>query len=77
MTNYDVITKLVGKINPIGETHIDDPRYENLKEMLALVESLLHDISEVAKNEERYEYSMKRAGELSREHLKAWAEYCR
>ena len=77
MTNYDVITKLVGNINPVGESHIDGQRHENLKEMVELVELLLHDISEVAKNEERYEHSMQLSGKLAREYLKAWAEYCR
>lgn len=32
MTNTDVIKKLIGKINTIGETNTDNERFENLKE---------------------------------------------
>lgn len=64
MTVYDVVKKLVGEINPIGEADIDDARFENLKAMTELVERLLTDINAVAFNEIRVEYSMKRAGDF-------------
>lgn len=33
MDIYEVVTKLVGPIDPAGETHTDKKRFENLKVM--------------------------------------------
>lgn len=41
MTNYDVVTKLIGPIDPTGETHTDMERYTNLETMCGLVGSYL------------------------------------
>lgn len=69
--NYkDVVLKLVGDIRPQGETHIDDIRFENLKEMCTLIEWLLIEVNHVSYNKKRHEYSMKRAGEYSEGFLK-------
>jgi len=66
MTNYDVVKKLIGPINPVGETNTDNERFENLKAMCELVDQLLTDIDDVAyKNKDRHELSMKRAGEYA------------
>ena len=67
MEIYDVVTKLVGGIDPVGETHTDNDRFENLKVMCDLVEKLLTDIDGVIPNKRRYEFSMKRAGEYADE----------
>ena len=62
----DVVRKLVGQIMPIGETHVDDVRFEHLKVMCELVDRLLTDIDTVATdNKDRTEFSMKRAGEYA------------
>ena len=58
----DVVDKLVGKIDPVGETNTDEKRLENLKTMCALVDSLVTDIWYVAQNKDRCEYSIKQAG---------------
>ena len=66
MTIYNIVCKLVGAIDPIGETQTDDRRFENLKTMADLVDKLLFDITRVANNKHaRIEYSMKRAGEFA------------
>ncbi len=66
MELYDVVTKLIGPIKPIGETGEDNKRFENLKAMTELVDKLLTDIDDVAyDNKDRQEYSMKRAGEYA------------
>ena len=66
MTVYDVVKKLVGPISPIGESNVDDERFENLKTMTDLVGRLLEDIDDVATFETgRQEYSRKRAGEYA------------
>jgi hypothetical protein len=60
---YKVITKLIGPINPVGETHTDTSRFENLKVMTEVVDQLLTDIDRVASYHDRIEYSMKLAGQ--------------
>jgi hypothetical protein len=65
ITLYDVVTKLIGPIRPVGETNTDDERYENLKVMTELIDSLLTDVDRIISCKERNEYSMKRAGEFA------------
>lgn len=48
MTNHDVVKKLLGKISPVGESHTDEQRFENLKETCKLTESLFFDITDMA-----------------------------
>lgn len=60
MEIVDVVTKLIGKIDPVGETHTDNARYDNIKVMTALIDSLMYEIHEIARYE-RHEYSINRA----------------
>jgi len=70
MTNYDVVTKLIGPIKPVGETNRDEDRFLNLQEMTELVDKLLTDIDAVAyENMNRGEFSRKRAGEFAKKFL--------
>lgn len=63
---YEVVKKLVGPINPVGESHTDKNRFENLKVMTELVDCLLTDINAVSyKNKDRVEASMKKAGNFA------------
>lgn len=63
MTITEIVKKLVGEIEPIGETNIDNKRYDNLMLMCAIVDDLVCAIENVAdKNKDRAEFSMKRAG---------------
>ena len=66
MDIYEIVTKLVGRINPVGETNTDNERFENLKVMCELVEKLVIDIDTVGySNKKAYEFSKKRAAEYS------------
>jgi hypothetical protein len=66
----EIIFKLVGKIQPIGESTTDGMRFENLIMMCDLVNRLVTKIDEVAyDNKDRHEYSMKRAGEYAKDFL--------
>ena len=66
MTNHEIVKKIIGEINPIGETQTDDERFENLKAMTELVDQLISDIYILAnKNKDRYEFSMSRAGKFA------------
>lgn len=59
---YEVVKKLNGEIEPIGETRTDEHNFENLKNLCKLVDKLLFDINRVIPNSERIESSMKHAG---------------
>ena len=63
MEIIDIVRKLTGPIDPVGETHTDDKRFENLQARLELMRELHKEIDEVATyNKGRQEYSMSRAG---------------
>ncbi|MCK5603190.1 hypothetical protein KAR91_15010 [Candidatus Pacearchaeota archaeon] len=63
MELYDVVKKLIGQVGPVGETHEDNRRFENLKVMTELADSLLTEIADVARhNKDRHEHSMQKAG---------------
>ncbi len=62
MDLYEVVKKLIGEVNPIGETNEDEKRYENLKVMTGLVDKLLTDINDVVSYKDRQEWSLKKAG---------------
>ena len=65
MEIYEVVAKLVGSIQPIGDTNVDNERFANLTVLCELVDKLLTDIDDVAMNKDRAEYSMKRAGQAA------------
>lgn len=73
-TIYDVVRKLVGYINPVGETTEDNERFENLRKMTQIVEWLTTDISRIRSNMNCHEYSMKHAGEYADTFLNELAE---
>ena len=70
MTNYDVLKTLIGEIDPIGNTEIDETRFENLYEMIDVVNGLIEDIAKVANRRSRLECSLKKAGEKAYNFLK-------
>jgi hypothetical protein len=69
MDYYEVIKKLIGPIEPVGETNADDTRYKNLEYTIALVDRLMVDIGEVAPYFERPEFSMSRAGKKAKKYF--------
>ncbi len=62
MDVYDIVCKLIGPIEPVGDSGIDSRRLENLSEMTGLVDALLTDIDDVAHDfKDRHEDSLKQA----------------
>jgi len=62
MDIHEIVKKLVGDISPVGETNEDNKRFENLKIMGDLVESLLSDMDDIVyRKSNNQEYSIKRA----------------
>lgn len=64
-----VAQKLIGPIDPVGETHTDEVRFNNLRNHIALVDALLWEINVVATNKDRKEHSMQKAGKRAAEFL--------
>ena len=63
---YEVVKKLIGDIEPIGDSDYDRIAFENLKQITDLTESLLKDIGDVARdNKNRHESSMKSSGNFA------------
>ena len=62
----DVVLKLIGPVDPVGETNSDGKRFENLKALCELTEHLVCVIDDVSyRNKDRAEYSMSRAGKYA------------
>jgi len=70
MNYYEITTKLIGPVDPVGETNEDNRRFENLRLMVDLIDELLRDVNYVAGCRNRVEYSVKRAGIFAHEFLK-------
>lgn len=72
MEIYDVVKKLIGNIEPVGSTHRDEKRLENLKEHIELTATLLHDLQNIAPYKDRVEYSMQVIGKKASDFLNEW-----
>ena len=66
---YELVTTLIGPIEPVGETHTDDKRLENLKAMCVLVDKLIRDIDGLYLYNDSPRFSEKRAATYAREFL--------
>ena len=69
--NLYVTKKLLGDIDPVGETNIDEKRLENLEETIQLVDGLIYDIFQVSLNKNSQYHSMKMSGERAYKYLKS------
>ncbi len=66
MELLDVVRKLLGPIDPVGETQMDERRFENLQATIKLVEDLMEDIDDVGYlHRESHEFSVKRSAEFA------------
>lgn len=69
MTHLEIVQKLIGNINPVGDSSRDKERFENLKMMCNLVEDLVDEIQYVTRSKNSYESSVKFAGECAQKFL--------
>ena len=69
MDEYDVITKLIGPIQPTGETFADAKRLRNLETTIDLIQRLIADIRHASVAKCRTESSMKAIGEAAADFL--------
>ena len=70
MTHTEIVMKLIGSIQPTGESNTDAQRFENLKELCSLINNLVTEIDDMAyRNKDAYEASVKKASEYAQNFL--------
>jgi hypothetical protein len=69
MELIDVVHKLLGPIEPIGESNEDDRRLKNLEATIEVVDRLLCDIGSAAQDADRVEHSMRVIGQRAKQFL--------
>jgi len=75
MELIDVVKKLIGPVEPVGDSNVDDKRLENLKQLTSLTVDLVDLIRDVSLYKNNYQHSMKIAGEHANECLKDISNY--
>ena len=64
-------TKKIDGLDPVGESHTDEKRYERLKQLIELVTHLQANIVEIAwRYHNCHQYSMKRSSQLAEAHIR-------
>lgn len=69
-TLLEVVSELVGYIEPYGDTGVDKIRYENQEKIIDLVTNGIEDLIENSKYRYRAEHSMMTIGNRAYESLK-------
>lgn len=59
----DMIMKLIGEVEPVGDSNIDMKRLENMHRLQELIESLIFEVNYVCAYSDNKEFSMKNIGE--------------
>lgn len=71
----NIVMRLNGEIEPIGETNTDSERYNNLISLENTIDMLLSEMNNVFKYSNRPEYSMSKAGNQSLHWLQGLYEW--
>ena len=58
----EVLDRVIGNICPVGDSAIDDQRYENLVHEIELLDMMLRDVELVSREVNYPEWSRQRAG---------------
>jgi len=66
----DIAMSIIGEIEPVGESHIDDQRFSNLLKLQNTMDILLDEIMYCLPYLDRVEYSMKRSAKQALEWMK-------
>ena len=74
-TVIEVIGTLIGEVDAVGETHIDEKRFENLKVAEDVCDELIDRIRYASIDKDRVEYSMNKIGNEAFEYLKRLREW--
>lgn len=68
----EVVFRLVGQTNPVGESIEDERRLENLKTLMTVTENIISQIIDVSSEKGHYQSSNKEAGQRAYKFLKLW-----
>jgi hypothetical protein len=71
MEMFDIVMRLNGEVQPVGETRSDLARLENLKKLCDLIERLMVEIRQVSHCAERHEASMAAAGKSAKNFIRS------
>lgn len=72
MSISDILGKLLGEIQPIGETNEDNKRYENIQNYYEALSYIISCLSIASQNKDRQEYSMQKIGKECYDILKEY-----
>ncbi len=71
MELHEIVMRLTGETEPIGETRADNERFRNLQTLTELIIDLLDEVNTLAKRcKGSHEYSVNRAGIHAQEFIK-------
>jgi hypothetical protein len=74
MSISEIVDKIVGPTMPVGSTHLDDERYNNLELLEAIAMYTISQLISISANRNREEYSMQKAGKRAYEILNEISE---
>ena len=69
-TILEVINRLVGDIEPYGESHHDEIAYDNQEELIYIIQELIDALGANSRYKNRVQYSVKEIGERAYDSLK-------
>ena len=69
MDMYEIVIKLIGNIEPYGDTNIDRERIINLDDFTSLTYKLVSDLTDIAILKNRPEKSIKNMGKMAYDNL--------
>lgn len=71
---YDIVKKIVGPVEAVGDSRIDERNYQNLETLIELLSNILDDIENCSRDASRHEYSMKKNGQRAKDFLMTISE---
>ena len=69
LTTADLLTRLIGPVVPLGESHIDAVRLDNLKELVDVTDILIGEITQVASGKNSHMASVLAAAVFAADYL--------
>lgn len=74
MDLHEIVMKLIGPVRAVGETREDERRLVNIGVLTELIDRLMDDVSDAARDSTREEASMKAIGKHAERFLRAVKE---
>lgn len=75
LTIPQIIGRLVGPVQPVGEHYEDERRLENIKELAEVAHFAISELYDAAKNADRVENSMMLIGEEAKRAMSSLGDY--